>query len=300
MTTVQDIKTELVLRAPRAKVWEAITTPEGWTGWFSDHVEGDFQVGETLILDFGNFGKCCGIVVDRKEFERFAYKWHPGEDCAIDKYPESEMTTVAFELRDHPLGSHLTLIESGFENLPENRRVSALHLNSDGWKWELAELQVFVELDQRQAMSRDEIRRERVYPTTADALWNLVATPEGLKRSWVKDVLGELAVGTVATLVFEYQGKDIHGPIKVTKLDRPRILAYLSHPNALECKRWEDLPEDEATLTTFSIEEVEGGAHLTIIESGFDRVPELRRTAAKLGNSEGWSQVMDMIGAAVG
>src|SRR5215475_10726865 len=109
MITAQEIKQELVIRAPRASVWDALTTPQGWCGWFSDGVKGEFKIGETLELDFGKYGLCYAIVVDHQEMSCFAYKWHPGEDCALDKYPESEMTTVRFDLSDHADGTLLTL-----------------------------------------------------------------------------------------------------------------------------------------------------------------------------------------------
>lgn len=51
MTTKQDIKQELIIKAPRSKVWNVLTTAEGWTGWFSEGVKGNFTVGETLGVE---------------------------------------------------------------------------------------------------------------------------------------------------------------------------------------------------------------------------------------------------------
>lgn len=140
-----DIRIELVLRAPRQKVWEALVTNDGWGNWFGERVFGDFQVGSTLEMDFGSHGLCWGIVTERKEASEFAYKWHPGEDCPIDKYPESEMTEVRFTLADCPDGTTLTMVESGFENVPEERRAKCFELNTGGWNWELEELTAWVE-----------------------------------------------------------------------------------------------------------------------------------------------------------
>lgn len=147
------IRQELVLKATRQAVWDALTTPEGWTGWFRNRVEGEFHVGHTLALDFGEQGKCWGVVVERDELNAFAYKWHPGEDCVIDKYPESEMTTVRFSLSDHAEGTLLTMVERGFENVPETRRDKCVELNTGGWKYELEELRVFVEEGKRHALA---------------------------------------------------------------------------------------------------------------------------------------------------
>ena len=69
-TQTMDIRQEIVLKAPRETVWNALATPEGWTGWFSEEVQGSFQVGETLTLGFGKYGTCWAKVVERKERER--------------------------------------------------------------------------------------------------------------------------------------------------------------------------------------------------------------------------------------
>ena len=100
MATVTDneIRSEMMLRASIDKVWDALTTHEGWTGWFSYGVVGKFEEGETLTLDFGPYGECFAMVSTVNPKTEFAYKWHPGEDCPIEKYPESELTTVRFTL----------------------------------------------------------------------------------------------------------------------------------------------------------------------------------------------------------
>lgn len=299
MTTAQDIRTEMVLKAPRAKVWKALTTPEGWMGWFSEAVESTFQVGELIAMTFDPDIKCFGIVVEREELSRFAYKWHPGEDCPIDKYPESEMTTVTFQLQDHEGGTKLTMHETGFENLPEDRRPMALRNNNTGWTWELGELQAYVEHDERQMLANNEIVRERVYRTTPENLWRLVATPEGLKSWFVKDIRGEFKLGEIPLMVFEVEGKEFSGPFRITELKEPEVFAFRSHPGQESGCTWDQFPEEEATTTTFTITPVEGGAKLKVEESGFDRVPKERRTNAHIGNSRGWSAVMDMLEGAI-
>ena len=143
--TVIEIRKELVLRAPRERVWDALTTAEGWSSWFGESIEGEFQVGETMRQDFGEHGVCWAIVTDRQDKSVFAYQWHPGEDCDLDKYPRTEMTTVRFELSDHPDGTLLVMTESGFERIPESRRSKCIELNTEGWDWEIDELQAWVE-----------------------------------------------------------------------------------------------------------------------------------------------------------
>ncbi len=42
------------------------------------------------------------------------------------------------------------------------------------------------------------------------------------------------------------------------------------------------------TLVAFTLEEVEGGTALTVVESGFDRITLARRAEAFRMNTEGW------------
>lgn len=295
-----DIKHQVVLNAGRDSVWRALTTAEGWTAWFSNSVHGKFEEGEVLAHDFGDDTVCYAKVVERTEKVAFAYRWHPGEDCPIDKYPDLEMTTVRFTLADHPNGTLLTMVESGFENIPETRRANCVTMNTDGWAWELTEFRAAVEFGDRQLVDSGEIVRERTFSTTPEALWELVATPEGMKRWWVKDVLGGFSEGQFATLVFEMpDGKQISGPLKVLEYRRPEVFSFMSHPGEIDGCTWDKYPESEATTTTFTISPEGAKAKLRVVESGFPNIPKSRRFNAIYGNAEGWSIVMSMIEKAI-
>jgi uncharacterized protein YndB with AHSA1/START domain len=54
-------------------------------------------------------------------------------------------------------------------------------------------------------------------------------------------------------------------------------------------------PEAPTTLVTFELEEVAGGTRLTIVESGFDRIPLERRAKAFADNEEGWQVQLSLI-----
>ena len=49
-----------------------------------------------------------------------------------------------------------------------------------------------------------------------------------------------------------------------------------------------DYSAEPMTLVEFTLEEAEGGTALTIVESGFDRIPLARRAEAFRMNTEGW------------
>jgi hypothetical protein len=69
-----------------------------------------------------------------------SYQWHPGEAYALDAMPESELTTVRFELLPQDGGTLVRMTESGFANIAESRAIKAFEANNGGWDEELAKL----------------------------------------------------------------------------------------------------------------------------------------------------------------
>ena len=59
------------------------------------------------------------------------------------------------------------------------------------------------------------------------------------------------------------------------------------HPYAIESSV--DYTSEPRTVVVFTLKEVEGGTLLTIVESGFNMIPTLRRAKAFEMNSKGWS-----------
>ena len=46
---------------------------------------------------------------------------------------------------------------------------------------------------------------------------------------------------------------------------------------------------EPTTLVSFTLEDAAGGTRLTIVESGFDAIPEARRAKAFSMNADGWA-----------
>lgn len=136
------IRCELLLKAPIEAVWLAVSTAEGLSSWFPPIVRGDLSAGGKFELVFGDEGQfaCEAMVAAVEPKTRFAYRWHPGEDTPLDKYPMEETTLVEFLLEPVGEGTRLTVVESGFDRLPESRREWALGQNTAGWTEELAKI----------------------------------------------------------------------------------------------------------------------------------------------------------------
>lgn len=289
MSQTVEIRKEVVLKARPERIWSCLTTRDGWEGWFSDKVEGSFDVGGILKMQFEDVHTCFAKVVERVEGTAFAYRWHPGEDCPMDRYPESEMTTVRFELAPHPDGTLLVVTESGFENVPAERREKTVELNSGGWKIELVELAAYAERGDIQLLGLDEIVRTIDVAADISRVWEAVATAKGWESFFFQEVPGEFKVGEL-TVCRTQSGNT--GPLKVTALEAPHRFAYLWHPGEMEGCSWTDYPESEATSVEFLLTSIATGTRVTVKESGFSRVRKAHKHRALELNAEGWSIVL--------
>src|SRR6185437_1911385 len=74
----------------------------------------------------------------------------------------------------------------------------------------------------------------------------------------------------------------------VERIEPERVLAYRWHPYAVE--PGEDYPAEPMTLVEFRLADVAGGTELTVVESGFDRLPPARRFEAFRMDDEGWTE----------
>ena len=142
------IQRTIVLRAPRPRVWRALTEAREFGSWFGVQVQGTFKPGARMrgnITHKGYEHVVWDITIDRMEPERlFSWRWHPAAvEPGVDYSPEPT-TLVVFELEEVPEGTRLTVTESGFDDVPLARRAQAYRMNSDGWTWQMQSIETYV------------------------------------------------------------------------------------------------------------------------------------------------------------
>src|SRR5690606_41089104 len=75
--------------------------------------------------------------------------------------------------------------------------------------------------------------------------------------------------------------------VVVERVEPPNLLSYRWHPYAVDPAV--DYEKEQPTLVTFSLKAAPGNATLlTVVESGFDKVPPHRRLEAFRMNGRGW------------
>jgi uncharacterized protein YndB with AHSA1/START domain len=139
------IEKKVHLKAPRARVWKALTDAEEFGRWFGVKLEGPFVPGERArgrITHPGYEHVTMEIVVDRMEPEHtFAWRWHPAAIEPDVDYASEPMTVVAFTLEEQDGGTLLTVVESGFDGVPLTRRQTALRMNTEGWEGQMRNIE---------------------------------------------------------------------------------------------------------------------------------------------------------------
>ncbi|HZZ38618.1 MAG TPA: SRPBCC family protein [Acidobacteriaceae bacterium] len=136
------------LRAPVSRVWRAVTDYNEFGAWFRVKLDEPFKVGEEShgqILYPGYEHLTWRAVIQQIDPEQFfAFTWHPyAVDPKVD-YSEETPTLVEFHLEPTAAGTRVTLTESGFSDLPDERRSEAYLRNSDGWTQQMTNLEEYL------------------------------------------------------------------------------------------------------------------------------------------------------------
>jgi len=146
--TTDRIDKQILLRAPRARVWKAITDSQEFGDWFQTKFNGPFIPGQSVrgrVTHPGYEHVSVDFVIERIEPERyFSYRWHPNAiDTSVD-YSGEPMTLVEFTLEEKPEGTLLTVSESGFDGIPIERRAAALKGNDSGWTGQIKAIEAWL------------------------------------------------------------------------------------------------------------------------------------------------------------
>ena len=149
MTSTDRIEKKLLLRAPRSRVWRALTDAGEFGTWFRVNLEGPFTVGHSVkgnIAIPGYEHVTMEVTVERMDAEDlFSYRWHPyAIDPKVD-YSGELATLVEFRLEAAAEGTMLTVVESGFDRIPAGRRDEAFRMNDKGWSGQLEHIRRHVE-----------------------------------------------------------------------------------------------------------------------------------------------------------
>lgn len=119
-------------------------------------------------------------------------------------------------------------------------------------------------------------------------VWRAIADAREFGAWFRVNLEGEFAEGATLRGQITHPGYE-HVTMEVTveRIDPEHYFSYRWHPYAVDPHI--DYTAEPTTLVEFMLEERDGRTALTIIESGFDRIPVGRRAEAFRMNDNGWS-----------
>jgi uncharacterized protein YndB with AHSA1/START domain len=159
ITSTDRIEKLVNLDVPRSRVWRALTDVKQFNAWFGSALTGVFVPGAEVSgnLTFKNYEHVTMTIwIETMEPERFfSFRWHPyAIEPGVD-YSSEPTTLVSFTLEDSAGGTKLTIVESGFDAIPESRRAKAFSMNSAGWDGQAKNIQKFLASGAADSSSRN-------------------------------------------------------------------------------------------------------------------------------------------------
>ena len=123
-------------------VWRALTDHLEFGEWFGVKLEQPLRrrasVSRGRISNPGFEHLTFELTVVRLQPQSlFSFNWHPYALDPGTDYSKETPTLVEFRLQETPVGTLLTLTESGFDKIPAQRRDEAFRMNSGGWEQQM-------------------------------------------------------------------------------------------------------------------------------------------------------------------
>ena len=154
-------------------------------------------------------------------------------------------------------------------------------------------------------MSSDRIEKEVLLRSPLERVWRAISDANEFGRWFGVRFDGPFVAGTSVTGVITpttvdddvaraqepYAGKA--DTWQIVAVEPHRRLAFRWHPYGVE--DGVDYSKEPTTLVVFELQEVEGGTLLSVVESGFDKIPAARRVEAFRMNSGGWDEQLKNI-----
>ena len=110
---IPDIQYSTYIQAPPQRVYEVLTTADGWDAWFTQGTRVDAQLGGSIRLCWSDWGldhvtaQDGGAVLEAVPGQKFVFQWQPGDTP----------TTVAIELEARGSGTVVHLTETGYTSM---------------------------------------------------------------------------------------------------------------------------------------------------------------------------------------
>jgi uncharacterized protein YndB with AHSA1/START domain len=268
----ETVERTILINAPRAKVWRAITDPTEIAQWFIPTVPGAEITRSdtgTLMMHIGEMGvdfALLDIVED-------------GRSVTILTLPDRRLPAT-YTLSEESGGTRLTVSISGFDSLHDDETAVRQRITGEGWDKTLGNLQAYVQGSElpnpgatvgplfgywTRVRKRHAIERSIWIDAGREKVWRAITDPKQI-QAWLSPAterrLTALEVGGRYFVPDAETGAEKHVEI-IEKLEPPSMLLTRA------------LPEPgmyQEALQRFTLIEEDGGTRVTILY--IDAAPE--------------------------
>ena len=132
---------DTLIRAAPERVYQTLTTAEGWDAWFTSGAKVDARPGGRIEFRWRDWGpdkvttEDGGPVLEAIPGRRFVFQWHPDDNTYA--------TTVEIDIQPAPDGAIVRIKESGYQDTPGGREAFANC--AAGWGEALTLLKFYLE-----------------------------------------------------------------------------------------------------------------------------------------------------------
>ena len=292
------VERSIWIDAPRERVWQAITDPDGLARWLLPPVLGASMKRDTNDTLFVSMG---GMEIPVATLEAVEAPRHVRSRALPDG-----LIAITYLLEEENAGTHVTVTMSGFERLPEDAREDRIAPSGAAWEKALANLNAYVtglSLPfpegyvaalfgfRRESEKTFAVERSIWIAAPRERVWRAITDPVQLEMwfspgtSWK---LTALEVGGRLFIPDPETGDETYVQV-IQRIDPPHRFVTQSLPAS----------PGSAEVTAYLLQEEDHGTRLTITNSGYELLPEDGRWSAMEQNAFGFGMMLENLRAYV-
>jgi uncharacterized protein YndB with AHSA1/START domain len=137
-------------------------------------------------------------------------------------------------------------------------------------------------------VSTDRIEKQILLRAPQSRVWRALTAAEEFGTWFRVKLEGPLVPGQSTRGRITHPGYEhVTMELRVDRMEPESLFSYFWHPYCVDPKV--DYTQEPETLVEFRLETVAEGTRLSVVESGFDRLPAGRRDEAFRMNERGWT-----------
>ena len=143
-------------------------------------------------------------------------------------------------------------------------------------------------------MEHDRIEKQIELKAPVERVWRALTDYKEFGEWFRVKLDGPFKVGRESTGFITWPGYEhLKWTAVVRAMEPETLFSFTWHPYSVDATV--DYSQEEPTLVEFRLAPIAAGTSLTLIESGFSKVPAHRRAEAFMRNDGGWTQQMKNI-----